>query len=229
MKLILVRHGQSEWNKLNLFTGWEDVALSEQGIEEAKAAGKRLADHGLHFDMVYTSVLKRAIHTAYYVMNEGDLNWVPMVKDWRLNERHYGALQGLNKQETAEKYGDEKVKIWRRSYDVRPPMMDENDPHAPKNQVRYQTLGMDAKLPLHESLKDTQARTMACYEDVIVPMLKEGKDILVAAHGNSLRSLIKVLDGLSDEAVVSLELATGIPVVYELNDQLEVINKTILD
>lgn len=227
MKLILVRHGQSEWNLQNRFTGWEDVSLSEYGVQQAKDAGKKLLDNNINFDVVFTSYLKRAIHTAYYIMSETDRNWVPMIKDWRLNERHYGALQGLNKAETAQKYGDDQVHIWRRSYDVRPPKMDQQDAKAPINQFRYQKIESARKV-LHESLEDTLHRTVQYYDLVIKPSLLSGNDVLIAAHGNSLRSLIKYLEQLTDQEVVELELDTGVPVVYTLDENLNIVDKITL-
>lgn len=228
MKLILVRHGQSEWNALNLFTGWEDVSLSQVGIDEAVSLGHRLKASNINIDVVYTSLLKRAIHTAYYVMNCLDRNWVEVIKDWRLNERHYGALQGLNKEETALKYGDEQVHIWRRSYDVRPPLMEASDPHAPHNQAMYQSLLDTVSLPLHESLADTKLRTLECFNAVIKNQLFSGKDVLIAAHGNSLRSLIMDLEGLNKDEVVALELQTGVAVVYELDKDMKIMSKSFI-
>lgn len=228
MKLILVRHGQSIWNQLNLFTGWEDVELSDLGIEEAKNLGKRLNKSGISIDIVYTSLLKRAIHTAYYVLNEMNLNWIPMIKDWRINERHYGALQGLNKSETATKFGDEQVQIWRRSFDVRPPVMDQNNDHAPQHQKMYKLASESRELPLHESLKDTKIRTLEFYDEVIKSSLKQKQNVLIAAHGNSLRSLIMKLEDLNEQEVVSLELQTGVAVVYTLDNSLKIIAKEII-
>lgn len=228
MKLILVRHGQSIWNQLNLFTGWEDVELSDNGVNEAKNLGKRLKEKGIGYDVVYTSFLKRAIHTAYYIMNEMDLNWIKMIKDWRLNERHYGALQGLNKEETALKFGDEQVHIWRRSYDVRPPKMSFDDKHAPQNQKMYQSIKRQQDLPFHESLKDTKIRTLQCYTELIMDELKNKRNVLIAAHGNSLRSLIMDLENLNEEEVVSLELQTGVAIVYTLDNDLNIINKEVI-
>ena len=190
MKLVLIRHGESEWNKLNLFTGWTDVDLSEKGHEEAKAAGRLLKAEGYDFDIAYTSILKRAIHTLNHVLDEMDRVWLPVVKSYKLNERHYGALQGLNKAETAEKYGDEQVKIWRRSYDVKPPALEPTDERAPQNQEMFR--GIDpAELPLNESLETTVARVVPYFEEVIKADMKAGKRVLIAAHGNSLRALVK--------------------------------------
>lgn len=219
-KVVLLRHGESEWNKLNLFTGWTDVDLSEKGIEEAHQAGKVLKEEGYTFDIAFTSVLKRAIKTLYIVLEEMDLMWIPVVKSWRLNERHYGALQGLNKAETAEKYGMEKVKLWRRSYDVPPPPLDENDDRYPGKDPRYKDL--DKKdIPLTESLKSTVERFLPYWHETIAPTIKSGKKVIIAAHGNSLRALVKYLDNISDEEIVELNIPTGIPLVYELDDNLK--------
>jgi 2,3-bisphosphoglycerate-dependent phosphoglycerate mutase len=219
-KLVLIRHGESEWNKLNLFTGWTDVELSAKGVEEAKNGGKLLAQGGYHFDVCYTSFLKRAIHTAWYVLDGVDEDYIPVIKDWHLNERHYGALQGLNKAETAEKYGAEQVHQWRRSFDIAPPALDPSDKRNPANQAQYATV--DPKLlPLHESLKDTIARVVPYYNEVIVPEIKAGKKVLIAAHGNSLRALVKYLDNISDDAIAGLNIPTGVPLVYELDEDLK--------
>ncbi|MCL5023155.1 MAG: 2,3-diphosphoglycerate-dependent phosphoglycerate mutase, partial [Nitrospirae bacterium] len=199
-KLVLLRHGESIWNKENLFTGWTDVDLSWKGVEEAKEAGLTLKDQGYTFDIAFTSVLKRAIRTLWLVLDEMDLMWIPVVRDWRLNERHYGALQGLNKAETAEKYGEKQVKIWRRSYDVRPPALDENDPRNPAGDRRYKDLRRE-EIPLTECLKDTVERFLPCWHSLISPEVREGRRVLIAAHGNSLRALMKYLDGISDEAI----------------------------
>lgn len=227
MKLVLVRHGQSEWNLANLFTGWTDVDLSENGVKEAKLAGQLIKKAGIEFDIAYTSVLKRAIKTCQYILEESDQLWIPMEKHWRLNERHYGALQGLNKAETAEKYGEDQVHIWRRSYNVSPPKMEPEQGKVFRSDRRYSML--DEKLiPLTENLEITLERVMPFYEDHIAPNLKQGKNILVAAHGNSLRALCKYLENISNEVIPSLEIATGQPIVYELSDKLEIINKKIL-
>ncbi|MEG8990124.1 2,3-diphosphoglycerate-dependent phosphoglycerate mutase [Ignavibacteria bacterium 4148-Me] len=219
-KVVLLRHGESEWNKLNLFTGWTDVDLSEKGVEEAHQAGKVLKQEGYTFDIAFTSVLKRAIKTLYIALEEMDLMWIPVIKSWRLNERHYGALQGLNKAETAEKYGMEKVKLWRRSYDVPPPPLDENDERYPGKDPRYKDL--DKKdIPLTESLKLTVERFLPYWHDTIAPTIKSGKKVIIAAHGNSLRALVKYLDNISDEDIVELNIPTGIPLVYELDDELK--------
>ena len=222
-KLVLVRHGESEWNKLNLFTGWTDVELSETGVEEAKKGGQLLKEAGFEFDVCYTSYLKRAIHTAQYILSEMDQEYIEMIKHWRLNERHYGALQGLNKSETAEKYGEDQVKIWRRSYDVQPPALEENDDRNPANQKAYRNV--DRKdLPLTECLKDCVARVVPYYEEVIKKSMEDGKQVIVVAHGNSLRSLVKYLDDISDEDIISLNIPTGVPLVYELDDNFKPTN-----
>lgn len=222
MKLVLIRHGESEWNKLNLFTGWTDVELSEKGWGEAKAAGKLLKEEGYDFDICYTSFLKRAIHTAQCVLAEMDLDWIPMLKYWQLNERHYGALQGLNKSETAEKYGQDQVTLWRRSYDVCPPALAVEDERNPMNQRQYAGTPAEGH-PLTESLEITVNRVVPFYEQVIVPQIKAGKRLLVAAHGNSLRALVKYLDGLTPEEIVSVNIPTGVPLVYEFDDKMKVI------
>lgn len=227
MKLICIRHGQSEWNLANLFTGWTDVDLSEQGVIEAKQAGKLLKEAGIDIDIAYTSVLKRAIKTCQYVLEEADQLWVPMEKHWRLNERHYGALQGLNKAETAQKYGDEQVHIWRRSYNVSPPEMDTETGKAFRSDRRYHNLD-EQRIPLTENLETTLERVMPFYEDHIAPSLKSGKNVLVAAHGNSLRALAKYLEQIPDDEITQLEIATGQPIVYELSDTLEIIKKYVL-
>ena len=220
IKLVLIRHGESEWNKLNLFTGWTDVELSEKGVEEAKNGGKLLKEGGYSFDVCYTSYLKRAIHTAWHVLDGVDEAYIPVIKDWHLNERHYGALQGLNKAETAAKYGAEQVHQWRRSFDIAPPELEADDPRNPANQVQYK--GVDPKvLPLHESLKDTIARVVPYYNEVIVPEIKVGKKVLIAAHGNSLRALVKYLDNISDADIAGLNIPTGVPLVYELDEDLK--------
>ena len=220
IKLVLIRHGESEWNKLNLFTGWTDVELSEKGVEEAKNGGKLLKEGGYSFDVCYTSYLKRAIHTAWHVLDGVDEAYIPVIKDWHLNERHYGALQGLNKAETAAKYGAEQVHQWRRSVDIAPPELEADDPRNPANQVQYK--GVDPKvLPLHESLKDTIARVVPYYNEVIVPEIKAGKKVLIAAHGNSLRALVKYLDNISDADIAGLNIPTGVPLVYELDEDLK--------
>src|SRR5688572_5298681 len=215
-RLVLVRHGQSDWNLKNLFTGWTDVDLTAQGREEARAAGRLLRDGGFEFTVAFTSVLKRAIRTLWIIEDEMDRMWMPVERDWRLNERHYGALQGLDKAETTEKYGAEQVKIWRRSYDVPPMPLDDDDPRHPKFDARYRAIPA-AELPATESLKDTLQRVMPCWRDRIVPALAAGGDVLVVAHGNSLRALVKMLDGMSNEAIVGFNIPTGVPILYELD------------
>jgi 2,3-bisphosphoglycerate-dependent phosphoglycerate mutase len=220
IKLVLLRHGESTWNKENRFTGWTDVDLSEKGREEAKKAGQILKEQGYVFDIAYTSVLKRAIRTLWIVMDEMDLMWIPVIRSWRLNERHYGALQGLNKAETATKFGEQQVLIWRRSYDIQPPALTKNDERYPGHDPRYQ--GLDPKdVPLTESLKDTVARFMPYWHEVLTPALKSGKKIIIAAHGNSLRALVKYLDNVSNSDIVGMNIPTGIPLVYELDDDLK--------
>ncbi|AQP58516.1 2,3-diphosphoglycerate-dependent phosphoglycerate mutase [Listeria monocytogenes] len=228
MKLVLIRHGQSEWNKLNLFTGWHDVDLSQEGVVEAMTAGKRIKEAGLEFDVAFTSVLTRAIKTLNYVLEESDQMWVPIHKSWRLNERHYGALQGLNKQETAEKYGADQVQKWRRSYDTLPPLLEENDERQAKNDRRYQLLDTHA-IPAGENLKVTLERVIPYWMDTIAPEIKEGRRVVIAAHGNSLRALVKFLEGIGDDEIMDLEIPTGVPLVYELNDDLKPVNKYYLD
>jgi 2,3-bisphosphoglycerate-dependent phosphoglycerate mutase len=226
-KLVLLRHGESIWNKENLFTGWYDVDLSEQGKVEAKRAGELLKAEGFTFDIAYTSVLKRAIRTAWMALDELDLLWIPVERSWRLNERHYGALQGLNKAQTAAKYGDEQVLIWRRSYDVPPPPLEESDPRYPGADPRYAGLSK-SELPKTECLKDTVARFLPYWQETIAPAVKAGKKVLIAAHGNSLRALVKYLDGISDEDIVGLNIPTGVPLVYELDSNLKPIKNYYL-
>ena len=222
MKLVLIRHGESEWNKLNLFTGWTDVDLSEKGHEEAKAAGRLLKAEGYDFDICYTSILKRAIHTLNHVLDEMDRAWLPVIKSYKLNERHYGALQGLNKAETAAKYGDEQVKIWRRSYDVKPPALELSDARAPQNQAIFRDIPKQ-ELPLHESLETTIERVVPYFEEVIKPDMKAGKRVLIAAHGNSLRALVKYLDDLSADEILNVNIPTGSPLVYEFDENFNVL------
>lgn len=226
MKLVLVRHGESEWNKLNLFTGWTDVELSDKGHEEAIEGGKTLKSEGYDFDVCYTSYLKRAINTLNHVLEEMDRQWLPVVKTWKLNERHYGALQGLNKSETAEKYGEEQVKIWRRSFDVQPPSLEESDERNPKLQEAYR--GVTEQLPLAESLKDTIARVIPYFESTIKKDMLDGKRVLIAAHGNSLRALVKYFEKLTDEEIMGVNLPTGIPLVYEFDENFNVISKSFI-
>ena len=219
IKLVLLRHGESTWNKENRFTGWTDVDLSERGREEAKTAGQLLKDGGYVFDIAFTSVLKRAIRTLGLALDELDLLWIPVTKDWRLNERHYGALQGLNKAETAAKHGDAQIKVWRRSYDIPPPPLTVDDERHPSRDPRY--AGLDPKLlPLTESLKDTVDRFLPYWHESIAPAIRSGKRVIIAAHGNSLRALVKYLDHVSEADIVELNIPTGIPLVYELNDDL---------
>lgn len=220
IKLVLLRHGESTWNKENLYTGWTDVDLSEKGINEAHEAGRLMKAEGFTFDLAYTSVLKRAIRTLWIALDEMDLMWLPIRNTWRLNERHYGALQGLNKAQTAEQYGEQQVKLWRRSYDVPPPSLTKDDPRWPGHDRRYADVPAD-ELPLAECLKDTVARFMPWWEAEAVPTLKSGKRVIIAAHGNSLRALVKYLDNMSDEAIVELNIPTGVPLVYELDDDLK--------
>lgn len=227
LKLVFVRHGLSEWNALNQFTGWVDVDLSEKGVEEAKEAGRKVKEAGFEFDVAFTSVLKRAIKTCNYVLEESDQLWVPQIKSWRLNERHYGALQGLNKKETAEKYGDEQVHQWRRSYDVLPPLLDETDPLSAAQDRRYANLDKRT-IPGGENLKVTLERALPFWEDEIAPALLDGKTVLVAAHGNSLRALAKHIENISDADIMDLEIPTGQPLVYELNDDLSLSKKYYL-
>ncbi len=226
-KLVLIRHGESTWNKENRFTGWKDVDLSEKGLEEAKEGGRVLKAEGFTFDVAYTSVLKRAIRTCWMVLDEMDLLWIPVYRDWRLNERHYGALQGLNKAETAEKFGDAQVKIWRRSYDIPPPALEPGDERYPGNEPRYASLSKE-ELPLTECLKDTVARFLPLWHETIAPEIRAGKRVLIAAHGNSLRALVKYLDNVSEEEIVELNIPTGMPLVYELTDDLKPIRSYYL-
>jgi 2,3-bisphosphoglycerate-dependent phosphoglycerate mutase len=226
-KLVLVRHGESDWNKQNRFTGWTDVDLSEKGLEEAREGGQVLKKEGYTFDVAYTSVLKRAIRTLWIVLDEMDLMWIPVHRSWRLNERHYGALQGLNKSETAAKFGEDQVKIWRRSYDIRPPALKPDDERYPGSDPRYQTL-TQAELPLTECLKDTVERFLPYWHTTISPAVKDGKRVLIAAHGNSLRALVKYLDDVSEEDIVGLNIPTGMPLVYELDDDLKPIRSYYL-
>lgn len=219
-KVVLVRHGESTWNKENRFTGWTDVDLSEKGRAEAQRGGQLLREAGYVFDVAYTSVLKRAIRTLWYVMDELDLMWIPVIKAWQLNERHYGALQGLNKAETAAKFGDEQVLVWRRSYDVPPPPLTPDDERFPGNDPRYTAL-TEAELPLTESLKETVARVVPYWHTEIAPTIKAGKRVVIAAHGNSLRALVKYLDNVSEEAIIKLNIPTGQPLVYELDADLK--------
>ena len=219
-KVVLLRHGESIWNKENLFTGWTDVDLSEKGREEARQAGVMMKEQGYCFDLAYTSVLKRAIRTLWIAQDEMDLMWIPVVRDWRLNERHYGALQGLNKAETAAKYGEDQVKLWRRSYDIRPPALDVTDPRYPGKDPRYHNLTKE-QFPLCECLKDTVDRFLPCWHELIAPSIRSGKQVLIAAHGNSLRALVKYLEDVPEKEIVDLNIPTGVPLVEELDENLK--------
>jgi len=224
-KLVLCRHGQSDWNLKNLFTGWTDVELTEKGITEATDAGQLLKSLDYEFDIAFTSVLKRAIRTLWIMLDEMDRIWIPVIRDWRLNERHYGALQGLNKGETAAKYGDEQVHIWRRSYAIPPPALEIDDERHPVHDKRY--AGIE-NLPATESLATTLERVLPCWEECIVPELKSGKNVLIAAHGNSLRALVKMLDEISEEEITGFNIPTGVPLAYELDDDLKPLSREFL-
>jgi 2,3-bisphosphoglycerate-dependent phosphoglycerate mutase len=226
-KLVLVRHGESTWNKENRFTGWTDVDLSEKGRAEAQEAGAVLKEGGYTFDVAYTSVLKRAIRTLWIVLDQMDLMWIPVERSWRLNERHYGALQGLNKAETAEKFSEAQVKIWRRSYDIPPPPLTPVDERFPGRDPRYRDLGPE-ELPLTECLKDTVARFLPLWHGMIAPTIREGRKVLIAAHGNSLRALVKYLDNVSEKDIVELNIPTGMPLVYELDPELKPLKRYYL-
>jgi 2,3-bisphosphoglycerate-dependent phosphoglycerate mutase len=221
-QIVLIRHGESVWNKENLFTGWTDVDLSEKGITEAHLAGQKLKAEGFAFDECWTSTLKRAIRTLWIVLDEMDYMWLSVHHDWRLNERHYGALQGLNKAETAQKYGEAQVKIWRRSYDIPPPPLEEADPRWPGHEAKYADLTKE-QVPLTESLKDTYARAVPFWNEIIVPRLKAGRRLVISAHGNSLRAIVKHLDKISDAQITELNIPTGIPLVYHFDDELHVL------
>jgi 2,3-bisphosphoglycerate-dependent phosphoglycerate mutase len=224
VKLVLLRHGESDWNKQNRFTGWTDVDLSETGLAQAKEAGEVLKRDGYVFDVAYTSVLKRAIRTLWIALDEMDLMWIPVHRSWRLNERHYGALQGLNKSETAEKFGEDQVKIWRRSYDIRPPALTPDDERYPGRDPRYANLSMD-ELPLTECLKDTVERFLPYWHQTIAPDVMAGKKVVIAAHGNSLRALVKYLDNMSEAEIVELNIPTGMPLVYDLDRDLKPLDR----
>lgn len=226
-KLVLIRHGESIWNRENRFTGWTDVGLSDKGVEEALSAGRMLKDEGFVFDEAFTSVLKRAIKTLWIILEEMDQMWIPEHRHWRLNERHYGALQGLNKAETAERHGLEQVHVWRRSYDVPPPPLAIDDPRHPARDPRYAELHPE-ELPLAESLRDTVARFLPYWHQIIAPRIQAGQRLLIAAHGNSLRALVKHLDGIADDAIADLNIPTGIPLIYELEDDLRPIRSYYL-
>jgi 2,3-bisphosphoglycerate-dependent phosphoglycerate mutase len=227
LKLVLLRHGESVWNRENRFTGWTDVDLSGQGIAEAHHAGRILREEGYTFDLAFTSVLKRAIRTLWIVLDEMDLMWIPVYRSWRLNERHYGGLQGLNKAETAARHGEEQVHIWRRSYDIRPPALDRADERYPGHDPRYRDLD-EGEVPLTECLKDTVERFLPYWHAVIAPELRLGRRVIIAAHGNSLRALVKYLDRVSDEEIPGLNIPTGVPLVYELDDNLEPVRHSYL-
>ena len=226
-KLVVVRHGESTWNKENRFTGWTDVDLSEKGREEAREGGHVLRAERYTFDIAYTSVLKRAIRTLWTILDEMDLMWIPVYRSWRLNERHYGALQGLNKAETAAKFGEQQVKIWRRSYAIQPPQLTSEDERFPGNDPRYKNLSRE-ELPLTECLKDTVDRFLPLWHETIAPDIRKGQKVLIAAHGNSLRALVKHLDNISEEDIVELNIPTGMPLVYELDDRLKPLNRYYL-
>jgi 2,3-bisphosphoglycerate-dependent phosphoglycerate mutase len=226
-KVVLLRHGESQWNLENRFTGWTDVDLTPKGENEAKTAGELMKQEGFEFDVAYTSVLTRAVRTLWIALTEMNMVWIPIINSWRLNERHYGALQGLNKAETAQKFGDEQVLIWRRSYDTRPPALTPDDPRFPGTDRRYADLSAE-ELPLTECLKDTVARFLPYWHETIAPAIKSGKKVLIAAHGNSLRALVKYLDNISEEEIVGLNIPTGIPLIYELDEALKPIRSYYL-
>ena len=219
-KLVLIRHGESTWNLENRFTGWTDVDLTPTGVSQAMSAGKLLKAEGYAFDLAFTSVLKRAVHTLWFTLDEMDSTWIPVVKDWRLNERHYGALQGLNKGDMAKKYGDEQVLVWRRSYDTPPPTLEADDPRSERSDRRYAGLP-EGSVPLTECLKDTVARVLPFWSDTVAPAILSGKQVVIAAHGNSIRALVKYLDGISESDIVGLNIPNGIPLVYELDANLK--------
>ena len=225
--ITLIRHGESAWNKENRFTGWTDVPLSDKGIEEARSAGRLLKAEGFNFDLAFTSVLKRAIKTLWLTLEEMDLMWIPVRNSWKLNERHYGALQGLNKADTAAKYGDDQVKIWRRSYDIRPPLLEQTDERFPGHDPRYAGL-KGAELPAGECLADTVARVVPYWQEAIVPEIIAGRKVIIAAHGNSLRALVKYLDNISDKDILELNIPTGVPLVYELDKDMKPISHRYL-
>jgi len=226
-KLILIRHGESTWNLANRFTGWTDVDLTSLGVQQAQQAGQLLKAEGFEFDIAYTSVLRRAIWTLWHTLDQMDRTWVPVVNDWRLNERHYGALQGLNKAETAKKFGDEQVLVWRRSYDTPPPVLDASDPRSERSDLRYARLNPN-DVPLTECLKDTVARVLPLWHESLAPAIRSGQRLVIAAHGNSIRALVKYLDGISDDAIVGLNIPNGIPLVYELGADLKPIRSRYL-
>ncbi len=219
-KLVLIRHGESTWNLANRFTGWTDVPLTDTGVEQARQGGRLLKEAGYDFDTCFTSVLQRAVWTLWHALGELDRTWLPVLHDWRLNERHYGALQGLNKAETAKKFGDEQVLVWRRSYDTPPPALEPDDPRTERNDRRYADL-KTSQVPMTECLKDTVERVLPCWNERIAPAIQSGQRVLISAHGNSMRALVKYLDGISDEDIVGLNIPNGIPLVYELDDELK--------
>jgi len=226
-QLVLIRHGESTWNLENRFTGWTDVPLTDTGVTQARQAGQLLKDAGFEFDVAYTSVLKRAVWTLWHCLDAMDRTWVPVQHDWRLNERHYGALQGLNKADMAREYGDAQVLAWRRSYDTPPPVLDAADPRGQRNDVRYARLAPE-QIPLTECLKDTVARVMPCWNERIAPSILSGQRLVIAAHGNSIRALVKFLDGISDDDIVGVNIPNGVPLVYELDSQLKPIGSRYL-
>jgi 2,3-bisphosphoglycerate-dependent phosphoglycerate mutase len=226
-ELVLIRHGESTWNLENRFTGWTDVGLTDTGVAQAREAGRLLKEEGFEFDLAYTSVLKRAIWTLWHCLDTMDRTWLPVVKDWRLNERHYGALQGLNKADMAKQYGDAQVLVWRRSYDTPPPPLEATDPRCERQDRRYAALA-PTQVPLTECLKDTVARVLPCWNDALAPAIRSGQRVVVAAHGNSIRALVKYLDGISDDDIVGLNIPNGIPLVYQLDKQLKPISKRYL-
>ena len=226
-QLVLIRHGESTWNLENRFTGWTDVDLTPTGVAQARQAGRLLKEGGFEFDIAYTSVLKRAIWTLWHTLDQMDRTWLPVVNDWRLNERHYGALQGLNKAETAKQYGDEQVLVWRRSYDTPPPVLAADDERSERNDLRYARLAA-GQVPLTECLKDTVERVMPCWNEVLAPAIRGGQRLVIAAHGNSIRALVKVLDGISDTDIVNLNIPNGIPLVYDLDVDLKPISSRYL-
>jgi 2,3-bisphosphoglycerate-dependent phosphoglycerate mutase len=226
-KLVLIRHGESVWNLENRFTGWTDVGLTPTGVEQAREAGRLLKDAGIEFDLAYTSVLKRAVWTLWHTLDTMDRTWLPIQHDWRLNERHYGALQGLNKADTARKYGDEQVLVWRRSYDTPPPALEPGDARSERGDLRYAKLAA-GEVPLTECLKDTVARVLPCWDERLAPAVRAGQRLVISAHGNSIRALVKYLDGISDDAIVGLNIPNGIPLVYELDAALQPIRSYYL-
>jgi len=226
-KLVLIRHGESTWNLENRFTGWTDVELTPTGVEQAKQAGRLLKEAGYDFDLAYTSVLKRAVWTLWHALSEMDRTWLPVIHNWRLNERHYGALQGLNKAETAKQYGDEQVLVWRRSYDTPPPALEAGDPRSERSDVRYAKLN-EGDVPLTECLKDTVARVMPFWNEIVAPAIKHGRRVMIAAHGNSIRALVKYLDNIADDDIVGVNIPNGIPLVYELDADLKPIRSYYL-